>query len=165
MNKGVISSSLIIVLFFIATLLAQTEDRQLFNKGVESYRLQKYPDAQRTFFMILKNYSDSPLQTATKLMLAKSYYKLEDYPSALLVIEDFIGKYPASDYLDDIYFLKGNIDYRQRNYSQAVEDWQWIIYHGQNSQLKKTAGDYVFNTMELFLNEKEIFSPAWVLRQ
>ena len=156
MNKGVISSSLIIVLFFMGTLLAQTEDRQLFNKGVELYRQQKYQDAQRTFFMILKNYSDSPVQTATKLMLAKSYYKLEDYSSALLVIEDFIGKYPASDYSDDIYFLKGNIEYQQRNYSQAVEDWQWIIYHGQNSQLKKTAGDYVFNTMELFLSEKEI---------
>lgn len=156
MNKGAISSSLLILFFLIVSVMAQSEDRQLFNKGVEFYRQQKYPDAQRTFFMILKNYSDSPLQTTTRLMLAKSYYKLEDYPSALLVIEDFIGKYPESEYLDDIYFLRGNIYYRQQNYSEAVDDWQWIIYHGQDSRLKKTAGDDVFHTLELFLNEKQI---------
>ena len=156
MKKVFLSRSLIIVFLLITSLLAQLEDRQLFNKGVEYYRQQKYADAQRNFFTILKSYPDTPLQTATKLMLAKAYYKLADYSSALLVIEDFIGKYPDSNYLDDIYFLKGNVNYRQEDYQQAIENWRWIIYNGQNSQLKKTAGEYIFHTLELFLTEKQL---------
>lgn len=156
MKNKICMASLLILLSINFSLVAQFEVHDLFNKGIEFYRQQKYSEAQRTFFDILKNHPQSNLQTVVKLMLAKSYYKLEDYPASLLVIEDFIGKYPESSYLDDIYFLKGDIHYRQNDYTQAIENWQWVIYNGTDNRLKKLAGEYVFHTLELFLTERQI---------
>ena len=135
---------------------AQLDDRQMFMKGIEYYKQKQYVDAQRTFFTALKNYPDSRIQTSIKLMLAKSYYKLHEYSSANLVINDFLKKYESSSYLDDIYFLRANIQYQQEEYVGAVEDWLWIIYNSQDNRLKRKTGDYVFNTMTLYLSQRDI---------
>ena len=89
-------------------------------------------------------------------MLAKSYDKLGDYSAANLVIDDFIDKYPESNYLDDIYFLKGNIYYKQKSYVEAIEEWLWVVYNGNDSRLKNKTGDYIVRTMELYLTDNEI---------
>ncbi len=148
--------SLLLILFFVHLISAQQTNRQLFENGLTFYKKHQYKEAQRAFFLALKNYPKSRIQTAIKLMLAKSYYKLEDYSNALLVINDFIQKYRDSEYMDDIYFLKGEVNFRQLNDLEAVENWIWIIYNGSDSRLKNKAGDYVFHTMVLHLSEAEI---------
>lgn len=143
-------------LFLLNVLYAQINDLELFNNGISYYKNKQYEKAQRTYIQILKNYPNSTLQTATKLMLAKSYYKLKDYKTAQLVINNFISHYRYSDYLDDIYFLKGKINFNRKEYSDAVESWLWIIHNESDSRLKKKAGEFIFFTMERYLTEKEI---------
>ena len=144
------------VLLSISFLFAQTNDATLFSNGVNFYKNKQFNDAQRTFIQILKDYPNSALQTATKLMLAKSYYKLGDYKSSGLVVDNFISNYRYSDYLDDIYFLKGKIEFRKSDYESAVNNWLWIIYNESDARLKKKAGEFVFYTMEQYLDDKEI---------
>ncbi len=148
--------SLLLILFVFHLISAQQTDRQLFENGLTFYKKRQYEEAQRAFFLALKDYPETRIQTAIKLMLAKSYYKLENYSDALLVIKDFIQKYRDSEYLDDIYFLKGEVNFRQLNELAAVENWLWIIYNGSDSRLKNKAGDYVFHTMVLHLSDAEI---------
>ena len=136
--------------------MAQLNDNQLFMKGVDYYKQKQYADAQRTFFTALKNNPDSRLQTSIKLMLAKSYYKLGEYSSANLVINDFLERYESSVYIDDIYYLKGNINFKQEEYSKAVENWLWIIYNGKDNRLMRKSGDYIFHTMALYLSQDEL---------
>jgi ABC-type branched-subunit amino acid transport system substrate-binding protein len=144
------------VLLSLSMLFAQATDATLFKDGINFYKNNQYDKAQRTFIQILKDFPNSDLQTATKLMLAKSFYKLGDYKSSRLVVDNFIKNYRFSDYLDDIYFLKGKIDFRQRDYESAVNNWLWIIYNESDARLKKKAGEFVFYTMEDYLTEKEI---------
>jgi ABC-type branched-subunit amino acid transport system substrate-binding protein len=148
----------LILIIGIVTAKAQFDERQMFAKGIEFYKQQQYRDAQKTFFTALKNFPNSTIQTALKLMLAKSYYKMGEYSSSMLVVEDFINRYPQSDYLDDIYYLRGEIDFRQEKYYQAVEDWQWVINRGEDPRLKNKAGTYVFHTVDQYLDDREIAS-------
>ncbi len=148
--------TVIILVISVLVTYAQFDERQMFAKGVEFYKQQQYRDAQKTFFIALKNYPNSQIQTALKLMLAKSYYKMGDYPTTRLVVDDFIAKCPRSDYLDNIYFLKGEMDFRQEKYYQAVEGWQWVINRGEDPRLKSKAGTYVFHTVDLYLSDREI---------
>jgi len=146
----------ILLIFFFHLGFGQNKDVVLFEKGVNLYKQGKYSVARSTFIKILKNYPDSRLLTATKLMLAKSYYKLQDYRKASIVCDDFIKKHTSSSYLDDTYFLKGEIEFRKGRYVPAIENWLWVVYNESDSRLKKKAGDFIFHTMGNYLSEKEI---------
>jgi outer membrane protein assembly factor BamD (BamD/ComL family)/ABC-type branched-subunit amino acid transport system substrate-binding protein len=142
----------------MSNVLAQVSDNELFQQGIKNYTGQKYREAQRIFLQIIKDYPHSKIQTATKLMLAKSYYKLADYNASSLVVNNFLNVHSNSDYIDDIHFLNGKIKYKQGKYRDAIEDWLWIIYHEGDSRLKRIAGTFVFHTMELYLSDNEITS-------
>jgi ABC-type branched-subunit amino acid transport system substrate-binding protein/outer membrane protein assembly factor BamD (BamD/ComL family) len=150
--------SLVSLLIFISSsqLFGQLTDQQIFLKGVEAYKRGNYTDSRKFFFTALKDYPNSRLQTSIKLMLAKSYDKLGDYSAANLVIDDFLLKYDQSNYLDDIHFLRGNIFYKKKDYTAAVEEWLWVVYNSRDSRLKNKAGDHTFRTMESYLTDSEI---------
>lgn len=156
MRNIVWKTALLLAILTTQPGMAQLNDSQLFMKGVDYYKQKQYVDAQRTFFTALKNNPDSRLQTSIKLMLAKSYYKLGEYSAANLVINDFLERYESSIYVDDIYYLKGNINFKQEEYSKAVENWLWIIYNGKDNRLMRKSGDYIFHTMALYLSQDEL---------
>ncbi len=147
---------ILLLIFCFHFGFGQSKDEVLFNRGVSLYKTDKYDASRNTFLTILKNFPHSRLLTATKLMLAKSYYKLQDYRKASIVCGDFIKKHPSSSYLDDIYFLKGKIEFRRGRYDRAIESWLWVVNNGSDARLKKKAGDFIFHTMENYLSEKEI---------
>ncbi len=151
------SVAIIWVLFFgIQQAVAQNPDSSMFYRGVDDYKAQNYTASQQTFMRILKNYPHSRFLTATKLMLAKSYYHLHDYRSALIVSDNFLQIHPNSSYVDDIHFLRGKIYFQQQKYMDAVEDWLWVVYNGSDERLKEPAGNYIFQTMDRYLSEDEI---------
>jgi ABC-type branched-subunit amino acid transport system substrate-binding protein/outer membrane protein assembly factor BamD (BamD/ComL family) len=147
---------LLIVFLTFSLIDAQQTDRQMFDAGLSYYKQHQYQEAQKNFFLALKNFPNSRIQTAIKLMLAKSYYKIEEYSTASLVISDFILKYQKSKYLDDIYFLNGEINFRQADFSKAVEEWLWIIYNGNDDRLKNKTKDYIFRTMVIHMSDSQI---------
>ncbi|MBN2366626.1 MAG: ABC transporter substrate-binding protein [Calditrichaeota bacterium] len=149
----------LILLFIILAVIwshAQLNDQQLFSKGLDYYKREQYRDAQKTFFNALKSSPNSRIQTALKLMLAKSYYKLGEYSSSMLVVDDFLRNYPESDYRDDIYFLKGKINFRREKYDQAVESWYWVVQNSRDLRLKNKTTNYLFHTMELYLGGQDL---------
>lgn len=152
-----IFSILILTVVGYATIYAQMDDRQLFNRGIQQYKNSQYTAAQNTFIQILKNYPESRILTAAKLMLAKSYYKKGDLRAAAIVCDNFIQVNKKSNYLDDVHFLRGKIYYKKRKYSRAVEEWLWLSYNNADVRLKKKAGNFVFKTMVSKLSDKEIF--------
>jgi ABC-type branched-subunit amino acid transport system substrate-binding protein len=156
LKRTVTLIAVFLVLILLKVSLSQNNVGQFFETGVKYYKNKQYQEAQNTFFRALKNFPESRLQTAIKLMLAKSYYKLENHSLATVVVSDFIKRYEKSDYLDDIYFLRGKIAYRQDNFIGAIDSWMWIVYNGRDPRLKRKAGDYVFHTMDLKLSDNEV---------
>ncbi len=148
--------SLLLLIITSQVLTAQQNDSLMFKNGVSQYEQERYQNAERTFYQILKEYPASHFLTATKLMLAKSYYKLGEYRTALIVCNNFIEVHKESAYLDDVHFLMGTIYFREQKYQDAAEEWLWVMNNSSDSRLKEKAGDYVFQTMDKFLTEKEI---------
>ncbi|MEJ2634414.1 MAG: penicillin-binding protein activator [Calditrichia bacterium] len=148
--------SLVFMLITGQMILAQNSDSLIFRKGINFYKQDKYLDAQKTFLQLLKKSPDSRFITATKLMLAKSYYKLDDYKLATIVCDNFVQLYDNSSYLDDIHFLKGEIFFKQKNYPDAVNQWMWIINNKSDARLRDKAGVYVFNTIRAYMSDSEI---------
>ena len=151
-----IFSILMLTIVSYVTLYGQMDDRQLFDRGIRQYKNSQYTAAQNTFIQILKNYPTSRILTATKLMLAKSYYKQGDLRAAGIVCDNFIQVNRKSNYQDDIHFLRGKIYYKKRKYSRAVEEWLWLTYNNADVRLKKRAGKFVFQTMVSKMSDRDI---------
>ncbi|RMH75063.1 MAG: hypothetical protein D6681_22535, partial [Calditrichaeota bacterium] len=92
----------------------------------------------------------------TRLMLAKSYYKLGDYAKAEVVCKFFFTRHATSAYLDDMHHLLGNVYFRMKNYTAAVEQWLWVVDNGRDARLKRLASSYLYNTLYHFLKTPEI---------
>ncbi|RMF58076.1 MAG: outer membrane protein assembly factor BamD, partial [Calditrichaeota bacterium] len=148
---------LVVLLIGSAIVFAQeSNEESLFNQGVEAYKQGRYEAAQQTFLQIWQQYPSGRLITATRLMLAKSYYKLGDYPKVENLCLNFFNKFPDSKYLDDMHHLLGNTMFKLHRYMRAVEEWLWVIENSRDPRLKRLAGEYTFQTMDHFLSPNQI---------
>ncbi len=145
----------LVILFASSQLLAQSE-RDLFEAGLQAYKNGRYRAAQEQFLSAIQQYPEGRLSTATRLMLAKSYYKLKDYGRAEVVCKYFFTKHLRSAYLDDMHHLLGNIYFQLGKYEDAVQEWLWVIQHSKDPRLKRRDGEYIFHTMEYYLDEQQI---------
>lgn len=156
MKKLLIGIFFISVLFHPLSATNQESDRQLFTDGLSAYRAGSFPKAETEFFKILRDYPQSRLTTAALLMLAKSYYKERDLTKVVTIVQNFFNRYPASSYQDDMHHLLGEVRFRQGRYSEAVEEWLWVIGHSRDPRLKRRDGEYVYKTMDIYLDEAQI---------
>ena len=152
------------LLTVIALILAlspaymQETEQALFDKGMQDYQSENYETAQNNFFKILQAYPSGKLRTAAKLMLGKTYYQQKDYSGVKIICKNFFDNHPNSSYLDDVHYLYGNALFQLTEYTDAVEEWLWVVHNSKDPRLRKKAGNYVFNTMDRYFSEREIRS-------
>ncbi|MCB0276600.1 MAG: ABC transporter substrate-binding protein [Calditrichaeota bacterium] len=148
--------------FLIATLLSASlfaqglGERDIFDNGLKLYQTGRFEEAQTTFLRLLQEYPNGQLATATRLMLAKAYYKIGDYTRAEYVCKNFFSKHPDSEYLDDMYHLLGNAMFKAGNYTEAVAQWQWVVNNSRDRRLVEMDSDYSFRTMIHFMDRREV---------
>lgn len=150
--------SVIFIVIYFSFAFAQDSEQTLFDKGLEAYRNNNFQIAQSHFFKILQAYPNGKLKTITKLMLGKSYYQEKDYSGVQIICKNFISNHPASSYLDDIHHLNGNSLFQTGEYTEAVEEWLWVVHNSKDHRLRKKAGSYIYNTIDSYFSEKEIRS-------
>jgi ABC-type branched-subunit amino acid transport system substrate-binding protein len=138
------------------TILAQQSERELFNEAVKDYKTENYNRAQTSFFKILQTYPEGKLKTATKLMLAKSYYKLDAHQRLAIICNNFIQNHPNSNYLDDIHHLYGNSYFKIGQYEAAIGEWNWVVNNAGDPQLKKLDGEYLYNAVDQNIDVNEL---------
>lgn len=131
-------------------------EQQLFNESLEAYNAGNYQASQNGFFRLLQQYPEGRLLTATRLLLAKSYYKLGDYSRAEVICKFFFNRHDNSNYLDDMHHLLGNIYFKRRQYTLAIDEWVWVIQNSNDPRLKRTDEEYLYNTMDYFLSRSQI---------
>lgn len=150
--------TVIILILTFSLVHAQETEQALFDKGLQDYQSGKYETAQNYFFRLLQAYPDGKLKTAAKLMLGKTYYENKDYDGVKIICKNFFDNHPNSSYLDDVHQLYGNAMFQLGEYTNAVEEWLWVMYNSKDPRLRKKAGNYIFNTMDRYFTEKEIKS-------
>lgn len=129
-------------------IFAQQSEHELFNEALKDYKTENYNRAQTSFFKMLQTYPEGKLKTATKLMLAKSYYKLGEHQRLAIICDNFIQNHPTSNYLDDIHHLYGNSYFKTNQYQKAIGEWNWVLNNAADIRLKKMSGEYLFNTVD-----------------
>jgi len=168
MNHKTIRWSLFLALFAMVLFAQTNSEVDLFRSGVQEYQRGNYSRAQSIFLKVLKEYPKGKLITATKLMLAKTYYKLGDYSTVEIIASNFFKNHPGSNYLDDIHFLLGYNYFKQNKYDLALQEWFWVIENSTDPRLKKMAGNYLYQTLlhnipsEEFPRIKDRFSNAFM---
>ena len=153
MKKFLTIYALITLSIFV---FAQDSEKTLFENGINNYENKNFKTAQNTFLKILQAYPDGRLKTITKLMLAKSYYKLGEYSGMEIICNNFFLNNPNSRYLDDMHHLLGNAFYQAKEYSDAVAQWLWVVHNGTDLRLQQISGKYAFKTLDIHLTEPEI---------
>lgn len=154
--KGLLTA--IALVFMLSPAYMQETEQALFDRGMQDYQNENYDTAQNYFFRILQAYPEGKLKTAAKLMLGKTYYQNGDYSGVQIICKNFFDNHSTSSYLDDVHQLNGNALFQLREYTDAVEEWLWVVHNSKDPRLRKKAGNYVFNTMDRYFSEKEIKS-------
>lgn len=151
---------LLLFMMTIALVAQSNAEKALFNSGLESYKNGDYSSAQATFLRILQEHPQGNQITATRLMLAKSYYKLNDYSKTEVVCKYFFTKHPESVYVDDLHHVLGNTYFKMGQYTKAIDEWVWVLNNSKDPRLRRTDAEYVYKTMDAFLNQQQIDALA-----
>ncbi|MEJ2054273.1 MAG: ABC transporter substrate-binding protein [Calditrichaceae bacterium] len=147
----------VLILFFIQTLSAQKASERewtIFRKGVDDYQAGKFNSAEKNFSTMISKLPNNTLLTANYLMLAKTQYKLNTYNESIKTCDYFLNTFPHSDYIDDIYALKGDNFYRQKNYEGAVQNW--LTAAAMNTKISSKALNHAEKTARYKMTERQL---------
>jgi ABC-type branched-subunit amino acid transport system substrate-binding protein len=133
-------------------------ERQILNRNIQFYKTGMYEKAEQNFSLMVSRLPESPFITTNYLMLAKSRYKNKNYLAAINTGKEFIGSFPQSDYVDDIFYVMANCYYRLNRPTTAILNWEKAINRSHDEQLIDRIGTLITRTVRYILPEDEINS-------
>jgi ABC-type branched-subunit amino acid transport system substrate-binding protein len=113
-----------ISLFFLWTggIHAQTNDAEaLFKHGIALYKQGKYVAARLDFHEVLDSYKNSPRETSSYVMLAKTYYNLGAYTDADSIAVRLRTVFPHTRYLDWTFYMEAACKLQRGDSKKALE--------------------------------------------
>jgi len=103
------------------------KDTLEFNTGLSLYNASKFSDAQKVFSGIINSQPFNSNTTIAFLFDGKSLLALKKYNEALNILEDFINKFPQSNYIDEAKSTIAEIYFLQKNYYAALTELNSLI--------------------------------------
>lgn len=92
-----------------------------------------YGFAIKSYKEIINKYPDDPDNSESMYQLAKAYDLEGMDTKALATLNIFIERYPSSSRLAEVYFRKGDIHFRHKQYNKAETAYQSVISLGGES--------------------------------
>ncbi|MBS0604723.1 MAG: tetratricopeptide repeat protein [Verrucomicrobia bacterium] len=105
---------------------------------------------------------DTSLEESLELRRISEYWKEKDYPTVKVQIHEFLSKNPKSSYLDQLYAMLGDLNFQEKNYTEAVAAYDKIQnkefrgktqFHRLHSLYETGKYDEFILQSELFLND------------
>jgi ABC-type branched-subunit amino acid transport system substrate-binding protein len=146
----------------ILTVYAQEKGTEyvLFDQGVKFYIEKNYKAAESTFLKLSSEFPDSPIASATYLMLMRTQYQLKKYSLAEASGHLILKKFPFSRYKDDAYYWLGNIKFQLKQYQKGVMYWLLAFKTSDDKRLKKILSNYLNKAMTNVLSEEDLYNLA-----
>lgn len=101
---------------------------------VASYRAariadrNKFPDSEKRFKELLKDYPRGKFAAEARLTLIESYMRARRFGRASEEIASFLSRHPGNERVGDVRFLRGEIfRIRDRDCRSALKDYAWAI--------------------------------------
>ncbi len=115
---------------------AQTEDETLFKRGLDEYRQEKFDAARATFGDIIDRHPVSKRQADSRVMLAKSLYRLRMFSEADSVAMGLRRLSTGARYTEWTYYFDAACKFRTGNPGGALVLLSWLAGTAQDSTLK-----------------------------
>ena len=117
-----INAFLFSILFLPASkVFAQNEDAEaLFRRGSVLFKQGKYVSASLDFKDVVNNYSSSPWAIPAHMMLAKTFFNLEEFEMAESTAINLRNKYPKGGYAEWTYYIIAACKFRLGELNEAV---------------------------------------------
>jgi branched-chain amino acid transport system substrate-binding protein len=118
-------------IFFILTLLIfyqtgfgqqDSDVKNQFDLAIDLYKSGDFKDALKGFNKIATQLPYNTKTSIAYLFLGKTYIQLNDFNSAKQYLQDFLEKFPASEYGDEAQMALVKVFYEQQNYKSAFEE-------------------------------------------
>jgi outer membrane protein assembly factor BamD (BamD/ComL family) len=93
-----------------------------------------FAPAIKSYNEVISKYPGVPDNAESHYQLAKAYDLDGKDIKALETLDTFIEKYPTSPRLDEVYFRKGDIHFRHKQYEEAEAAYQAVISLGRESE-------------------------------
>lgn len=105
-----------------------------FTKGLILYRNKQFDQAKINFLTAIADPARNPQITASYLMIAKTFEKLNNPDQAINYAQILIKNYPQSRYVGDAYFIIATAYLRKGKDIEAIDNFLFAI---ENSRSKK----------------------------
>jgi len=90
-------------------------------------------EAIKTYWEILEKYPDYERNDQVLYQLSRAYEEVEDPDKAMEVMDRFVAEYPYSQYLDEVYFRRGEYFFVRKRFFEAEDAYGAIIRIGSSS--------------------------------
>jgi hypothetical protein len=112
-----------------------------FQNALERYREGSYAQARAGFQTLLDLSPRHQRSSAAALMLAKTLYRLREYPLAVAAVAQLYEGFPDSRYLPEGDLIVGDCRFRQEDTGGAVDQYVKVISGAGDVRLKARAAD------------------------
>lgn len=96
-------------------------------------------EAIAMYWQILETYPNYERNDQVLYQLSRAYDEIGDPDKAMEVMDRFVAQYPYSDYLDEVYFRRGEYWFVRKRYLDAEESYGAIIRMGASSNYYELA--------------------------
>jgi TolA-binding protein len=96
-------------------------------------------DAILLYEQLLSKYDDYDAADLVLYQLARAYESAGQPVEALVVLDRLVKDYPASDYLDEAQFRRGEILFMQKDYLAAISAYNAVVEYGETSSFYEQA--------------------------
>lgn len=92
---------------------------------------------------------------------ANELFKNGDEEAAIVSLTDYLRRYPTSDRADDAQYLLGEIEYRRRNFAQAIRELKKTLEYRKRGGDRVADAFYLIGESLIRLGEKEKARIEW----
>jgi len=132
-----------------------------FKDGVSLYNQGAYWEALRVFAELAdEEVSLNPQRSASSYMRIRCYNKLGFSQRALMLARDFPVSYPASDYLDDLEYLIGEIHLDLGDAREAAWYFASSTITSKDKKIRKAARDFAESLVGTACDQEDLHALA-----
>ena len=122
-----------------ALLVTAADDDLLANDAVMNTAPAGPQQAISMYWEILETYPNYERNDQVLYQLSRAYDEIGESDKAMEVMDRFVAEYPYSDYLDEVYFRRGEYWFVRKRYLDAEESYGAIIRMGASSNYYELA--------------------------
>ncbi len=113
--------------------LEATEAEQLAT-NIDGLNYELYDSAVGLFHQLLEAYPDYRRNDSVLYQLARAYEISGKTDDALRVLNELVGKYPDTTFIDEVQFRRGEMLFLRKNYFDAESAYQSVMTYGEESR-------------------------------